>query len=110
MNTVVLKPLAYREPRRLLSIREVVKPLAHIYPTMPANYQHFHFWRENARSFESMAALTSGTAVLTSGGEPETIGVATVSASLFDTLGVAPHLGRAFRRRRRRARHAARAS
>ncbi|MGA7241164.1 MAG: ABC transporter permease [Bryobacteraceae bacterium] len=96
VNTVVLKPLTYREPGRLISIREVVKPLAHIYPTMPVNYQHFRFWRENARSFESMAALTSGTAVLTSGGEPETIGVADVSASLFDTLGVQPHLGRTF--------------
>lgn len=97
VNTVVLKPLAYREPSRLLSIREVVKPLAHIYPTMPVNYQHFRFWRENARSFESMAALTSGTAVLTSGGEPETIGVADVSSTFFDTLGVQPLLGRAFR-------------
>ena len=97
VNTVVLKPLAYREPGRLLSIREVVKPLEHIYPTMPVNYQHFRFWRENARSFESIAALTPGTAALTSGGEPETIGVASVSGGFFDALGIQPRLGLGFR-------------
>jgi predicted permease len=97
VNTVVLKPLAYREPGRLLSIREVVRPLEHIYPTMPVNYHHFLFWRENARSFESIAALIPAAAVLASGGEPETIGVANVSAAFFDTLGIQPRLGRGFR-------------
>ena len=98
VNTVVLRPLAYREPRRLVSIREVVKPLAHIYPTLPVNYEHFLFWRENARSFESVAALYSANLVLTTGGEPESIGIGLVSSNFFDTLGAGPQLGRAFRR------------
>lgn len=98
VNTVVLKPLAYREPGRLVMVREVVKPLAHVYPTLPVNYQHFRFWRENARSFESIAALYSAAAVLTSGGEPETIGIGLVSSNFFDTLGVNPRVGRGFRR------------
>ena len=98
VNAIVLKPLAYREPGRLVLIREVVKPLARLYPTMPVNIQHFHFWRENSRSFESMAAFISASAVMTSGGDPETIGIGVVSADLFQTLGLQPRVGRAFRR------------
>ena len=37
VNTITLKPLSYREPGQLVFIREVVPPLAHIYPTMPVN-------------------------------------------------------------------------
>jgi predicted permease len=97
VDAVVLKPLAYRDPGRLLFVREVVRPLQHAYPTLPVNYQHFRFWRENARSFESIAALMSGGAVMTGKGEPEEIAIGFVSANFFDTLGVAPRLGRAFR-------------
>src|SRR5271154_3244801 len=73
VNTVVLKPLAYREPGRLVSVREVVPPLAHIYPTLPVNFQHYRFWRDHTRSFESLSALASGGAVL-AGGDPELVG------------------------------------
>ena len=52
VDTVVLKPLAYRDPGRLVYVREVVPALAHIYPSLPANIQHYRFWREQAQSFE----------------------------------------------------------
>jgi predicted permease len=97
VDAVVLKPLAYRDPGRLLFIREVVKPLEHVYPTLPVNYQHFRFWRENAHSFESIAALDSGSAVMTGRDEPENLAVGFVSANFFETLGVEPQLGRSFR-------------
>src|SRR5580658_4902371 len=64
VNTVVLKPLAYREPGRLVYVREVVPPLAHIYPTLPVNFEHFTFWRDRTRAFESLSALDPGSAVL----------------------------------------------
>ena len=98
VNTVVLKPLAYREPGQLIHVREVVPPLEHLYPTAPVNYQHFLFWRENARSFESLAALMATTEVLASDGNAEVVGGALVSADFFRTLGVEPRLGRSFRR------------
>lgn len=96
VNAVVLKPLAYREPGRLVLVREVVPALAHIYPTLPTNIQHFRFWQEQARSFDSLAALSSGESMLLMGGETEVIGGASISASLFDTLGVQPQMGRTF--------------
>lgn len=97
VDTVALKPLAYRQPGRLVFIREVVPPLAHIYPTLPVNMQHFRFWREQSRSFESLAAITSDNITLFSGGEPEVIGGALVTANLFELLGVQPQIGRWFR-------------
>ena len=97
VDTVVLKPLAYREPGRLMLIREVVPPLAHIYPTVPVNFLHFRFWREQSRSFESLSAFTSWNTTLTDKGESEVLNGVSVTSNLFDQLGTRPVLGRTFR-------------
>jgi predicted permease len=96
VDTVVLKPLSYREPGRLVVIREVVPPLAHIYPTVPVNIRHFRYWREHAQSFESLTAAASETVAMDTGGEPVMVGGVRVTADLFRTLGVQPQLGRVF--------------
>ena len=54
VDTVTLKPLAYCEPGQLVFIREVIPPLAHIYPSLPVNMQHYRFWRDQARSVDSL--------------------------------------------------------
>jgi predicted permease len=95
VNTVLLKPLSYRQPNQLVNIREVVAGLAATYPTLPVNYQHFLFWREHARSFESLAAVQGGMMDLT-GVDPIKVGIAEVSANLFSLLGVQPQSGRSF--------------
>jgi predicted permease len=99
VNAVLLKPLAYERPGQLLLIREIVGPLAHIYPTMPVNYQHFRTWREHAKSFDGMAAITSATVTMDTGADVETIGMARVSANLFHLLGARPQLGWVFESR-----------
>jgi hypothetical protein len=71
VDTVVLKPLSYRQPEQLVFVREVVRPLAHIYPTMPVNIQHYRFWREQAHSLDGLAAVSSGGAVTVGGGDPD---------------------------------------
>lgn len=96
VDTVVLKPLAYREPGRLVFVREVVPPLAHIYPTLPVNIQHLRFWQEQAHSFDALAGLTAGSSMLSTGGEPEVVGGAWATANLFEALGVEPQIGRTF--------------
>jgi putative ABC transport system permease protein len=96
VNTITLKPLSYREPGQLVFVREVVPPLAHIYPTMPVNLQHFRFWREQTRAFDAIAAVSFGDEVLFGDREPEVIGSVAVSANLFDVLGVRPQIGRTF--------------
>ena len=96
VDTIILKPLAYREPGRLLFVRAVIPPLVHIYPTMPVNYQHFRFWQEQSQAFESISGFRGDTATLYSGGEPEVIGRISTSPNLFTTLGIQPQIGRTF--------------
>jgi putative ABC transport system permease protein len=97
VDTVVLKPLSYRDPGRLLVLREVVVPLAHIYPSLPVNFQHYRLWSEQTRAFDGLAAIIASSGTLYSGAEPETVGMTAVTANCFDVLGVAPQRGRTFR-------------
>lgn len=96
VNTVLLKPLPYPSPDRIVYVREIVPPLQHLYPTLPANIQHFDVWRRNARSFDGLAAVSGDTVTLTGSGEPQRVDVAYVSSNLFDVLQVQPRAGRSF--------------
>src|SRR5262249_50504557 len=53
-------------------------------------------WRDQAKSFEEMAGYAFDTADLTGNGETERLNSGTISAGLFEMLGVAPVLGRTF--------------
>ncbi len=96
VNSVLLKPLSYKDPERLVTIREVMPPIADLYPSLPVNARHFVEWRKACPSFESMAVLEPAALTLTGSGDPERIDGARVSAALFRTLGVRPAIGRDF--------------
>lgn len=96
VNGVLLRPLPYGDPARLVTLREVVPAIAQTYPTLPASARHFTEWRQRATSFDHISAVDPGSAALTGAGEPEQLDIARVSADLFETLGVQPALGRAF--------------
>jgi predicted permease len=96
VNGVLLRPLPYRDPEQLVTIREVVPKLAHLYPTLPVNFSHYYEWRQRWSAVESIAIVTSSSPNLTGVGEPEMLNGARVSASIFRTLGVSPQLGRGF--------------
>src|SRR6266511_4358040 len=55
VNGVLLKPLAYRDAHRLVSVREVWKQFSDRFPMLEVNERHFEYWRQHARSFESLA-------------------------------------------------------
>ena len=94
VNGVLLKPLAYRESQRLVSIREVVPAFADRYPTLPANARHFEEWRHQSTSFAAMSALDWRTTNLTGAGEPAQIVLLRASGTLFDVLQAPVALGR----------------
>jgi predicted permease len=96
VNGVLLKPLEYRDPERLVYPREVLMSVADQYPTLPVAARHFLEWRDRCSSFENLALIEVIEANLAAGGEAERIDVARVSANFFETLGVAPALGRGF--------------
>ena len=96
VDTVLLKPLAYKDPGRLYAAAESAPKLARVYPRLPVNASHFRSWQEQCRSCESAALLNPASFNLTGDGEPERIEGATCTWPLFQVLGVEPQLGRTF--------------
>src|SRR4051812_279339 len=92
VNAVILRPLPYRDPERLMSLWENV-PERGRWRVSPAN---FFDWKKQNTTFEDMAAFGSSTLTLTGGGEPEQLLGTRASNGYFSVVGVAPILGRAF--------------
>ena len=95
VDGVLLKPLAYRESQRLVSIREVVRDMSARYPSLPANAHHFEMWRSHATSLASIAALDFRMANLTGAGEPVQVSILRTRGALFDVLETPVTMGRA---------------
>ena len=95
VDSVLLKPLAYKEPGRLYAASESA-PQFKTYPRFPVNAAHFRSWQEQCRSCESGALLNPASFNLTGDGAPERIEGATCTWRLFQVLGVEPQFGRTF--------------
>jgi putative ABC transport system permease protein len=92
VNAVLLKPLPYRDPDRLVMVNYYRSNVLNDF----AIAAEFFEWRDRAQSFEQVAACRFEAADLTGIGEPERLDAGFASADLFATLGIAPALGRAF--------------
>ena len=94
VNGILLRPLPYRNPDRLMMLDETVPKRGIV--SMGVSFPNFADWREQNHVFEDIAAFTPDTYTVVDGGEPEQISGARVSAGMFEILGVSPILGRAF--------------
>ncbi len=94
VNGVILRPLDYHEPDRLVVLWEVNRQQGLEQGlTSGATYLD---WRERSRTLESVAAYTYRGFTLTDTQEPVRIASLEVSPSLFSVLGVDASLGRTF--------------
>ena len=95
VNGVLLQPLPYPDPGRLVSISHVSRG-----GDLPERVPHSsaaHVAYETARSFESMALYETWQGTLTDRqAAPEWVDVVTATRSLFAVLRVQPALGRTF--------------
>ena len=96
VNSVLLRPLSYREPQRLYLIQVIWPQMSKFYPLMPANLRGFQIWQKECHSFEGIAIADAASADMTGAGEPAEIHGVRASANLFRVLGVQPALGRDF--------------
>jgi putative ABC transport system permease protein len=95
VHAVVLKPLPYADPDRLVAVWERNIPQHNDRNVVGA--ANFFEWQQRARSFSGLVAFGRGSANLTGDGAPEHVDVWHASWNVFDVLGVRPALGRGFR-------------
>ncbi len=93
VDGVLLKPLPYAEPGRLVFILQQNSP-SNQWPLSVVDYQGVE---AQQRSFDNLSGLARGRAILTGGDQPERVRVGRVTADWFNTLGVHPAEGRGFR-------------
>ena len=94
VNAVLLRPLQFREPERLAILWEDASFVGFPRNTpAPANYVD---WKNQAQSFEDVAATHESSLNVTGDGEPERVPTRRVTANFFSVLGVQPLIGRGF--------------
>jgi putative ABC transport system permease protein len=90
VNAVLLRPLPYRDPQRLILLAEHWPQ----FPRLSLSYLNYKDWRDQSHSFEAVGAVRNTLMTMTGGAEAERLPSQNVTANLFDLLGVKPELGR----------------
>ena len=90
VNAVLLRPLPYADSDRIMLVYESFNG-----GNGRASVGHYHDWKEQVQSFESIAAFQTRTLNLTDG-DPERVLGARVTPSFFQTGYMRPLLGRYF--------------
>ncbi len=93
VNAVLLKPLPFRDPNRLMVLNEA-NPRQ---PQVSVAYPNYFDWKQQNHVFEEMASFQQRDFNLAGVSEPENIGGSAVSSNLLQTLGMKSVLGRDFR-------------
>lgn len=94
VNAVLLKPLPFHEPNRIVQVAEKNDKLN--LPSFGSSVLNFLSWREQTRTFDELAAIGSTNYTLTGSGEPEQLSGNRISPALTRVLGIPPVAGRAF--------------
>jgi len=93
INSVLLRPLGYHDPAALVVINHDYPKINLKASVSAIGYTHY---RDNAKSFETVAAVTGGGFNLTGGGDPEQVNGSMVTHNFFSALGARSLLGRVF--------------
>ena len=97
VNAVLLRPLAYRDPDRIVTLsdfsptREAATPLS-----KQVSIPDFEDWHDQSSSFEAMTYYVSRESAVMTGSTAEYERVATVSSEFFRAFAIEPIAGRFF--------------
>lgn len=95
VNSVLLKPFAFRDPGRLVVVREVTRGRNE--PPGPDNYKHYLNWQTNSKALAEAAIFRNrGYSVSADADHPSIVSGLEISPNFFSVLGVMPVLGRSF--------------
>ena len=93
VNGVLLKPLPYPEPERVVRVLQVNEN-ARVGDNL--SEPNFTDLKEQTRSFSALARYAVGVQPVSGGSEPTRAWTAAVSGDFFDVVGIQPLIGRAF--------------
>src|SRR3989441_6911520 len=94
VDSVLLRPLPFREPDRLVTSINAY-PKAGV-PRSGSSLPNYYDRREAIAAFEKTAAIRGGSVIVGETGSPERAQIERVSPDFFAALGVAPARGRFF--------------
>jgi putative ABC transport system permease protein len=93
VNAVLLRPLPFKDPDRLMWIRETKLPQFPEFSVSPGNFLD---WRKQNTVFERLVAVSGMSFNMVGTGDPEQIRGMKVTDGFFALLGAQPQLGRDF--------------
>ena len=92
VNGVLLRPLPYPQPDRLVSLWERTSRAPRVHVSFP----NFRDWHDRTRSFQALAAYGGDTTTVLGGTEPTFADAYWVTKEFFDVFEVSPAIGRTF--------------
>jgi putative ABC transport system permease protein len=92
INAVLLRPLPYANPDRLVWMNETGPEVADRW----VSYPNFKDWQARSSSFEAMSTFRGWNVTLTGTDQAQDLGARMVAADYFKVMAVAPILGRSF--------------
>ncbi len=93
VNGVLLTPLPYPEPDRIVRVRQIGETGLVSENISEPNFRDL---KEQTRSFAVLARYSAGVQPVSGGSEPTRVQTADVSAGFLDVVGIQPVAGRAF--------------
>jgi len=94
VDTVLLRPLPYQQPERLVTVTESLPAMS--LDEIGVSASEYVDYRDRNRSFSQVASFETAGFNLTGEGRPLRVNAAQISASALPLLGVSPELGRGF--------------
>jgi putative ABC transport system permease protein len=94
INAVLLRPLPFKEPERLVSIWE--RRASSNEANLPISGHEFAAWRDRSQSFDGLSIFQGAGFNMTGAGDAVSVNALEGSADCLAVLGVQPLLGRTF--------------
>ena len=97
VDSVLLRPYAFRDPGQLLVWRETIQEISKRFPSAPDNYRHYLYLKARSATIADAAILQNASFAVEAGNDhPQMVRGLRVSPNFFSVLGVSPVAGRTF--------------
>jgi predicted permease len=95
INTLLLHPLPYRDPSRIVALQQSNPAIAGLEVTGVSPLEYLDY-RARTHAFSALGGVIVDDMNLAGGAEPQRVKTGRITPSAFDVLGVQPILGRTF--------------